>query len=374
MIVNCGGGPSALATENRVENVGTGGRDPLKRCATFFRSYYAREGMRPIRDHCCCPTYLIALAGPWICILGAVFVDDVVVQPLTDFIWIGGYPCSDDRLKAMARILASLGAGIAELRQFYTNLSLHDSQEDPQLFYPFIRQYTVGGQVVKFSYQDYLTQKTPEHAKAMFLATTETEDGRKPRRQIVVKFVQRYNAEAHRLLATAGLAPEIFYSPTEHPDLVGLTMVVMEFIDGKPAHQHCGSLQLPPSISDQLKKALEILHENNFVFGDFRYPNIMITKDGRVRLIDFDWCGVHGEDTYPVSLNDARDAANGIDWHPGVERGGEMRKEHDSFMLKRMTPRLNWPPATTSISQTRLGKRKERALDDEEGEDIQSKV
>ncbi|KAH9058919.1 hypothetical protein EDB83DRAFT_2520665 [Lactarius deliciosus] len=295
MIVNCGGGLSALAADNRVENVGTGGRDPLKRCTTFFRSYYARGGMRPIRDHCCCPTYLIALAGSWICILGAVFVDDVVVQPLTDFIWLGGYPCSDDRLQSMTRILASLGAGIAELRQFYTNLSLHDSQEDPQRFYPFIRQYTVGGQVVKFSYQDYLTQKTPEHAKAMFLATTETEDGREPRRQIVVKFVQRYNADAHRLLATAGLAPKKFYSPTEHPDLAGLTMVAMEFVDGKPAHQHCGSLQLPPSISDQLKKPLEILHENNFVFGDFRHPNIMITKDGRVRLIDFDWCGVHGE-------------------------------------------------------------------------------
>ncbi|KAH8983286.1 hypothetical protein EDB92DRAFT_1803926 [Lactarius akahatsu] len=374
MIVNCGGGLSALAAENRAENkIGTGGHDPLKRCTTFFRSYYAREGMKPIRDHCCCPTYLIALAGHWICILGAVFVDDVVVQPLTDFIWIGGYSCSDDRLKSMTRILASLGAGIAELRQFYMNLSFHDSQEDPQRFYPFIRQYTLGGQVVKFSYQDYLTQKTPEHAKAMFLATTETEDGREPRRQIVVKFVERYNAEAHRLLATAGLAPEIFYSPTEHPDLAGLTMVVMEFVDGKTACQLYSSLRLPPSISDQLKKALEILHENNFVFGDFRHPNIMITKDDRVRLIDFDWCGVHGEDTYPASLNDNRDEANGINWHPGVERGGEMMKEHDSFMLEGMTPRFVRPPATAPISDARLGKRKARALDDEEDETIRNK-
>ncbi|KAH9054714.1 hypothetical protein EDB87DRAFT_1426930 [Lactarius vividus] len=330
--------------------------------------------MRPIRDHCCCPTYLIALAGPWICILGAVFVDDVVVQPLTDFIWIGGYPCSDDRLKSMTRILASLGAGIVELRQFYTNLSLHDSQEDSQRFYPFIRQYSVGGRVVKFSYQDYLTQKTPEHAKAMFLATTETEDGREPRRQIVVKFVQRYNAEAHRLLAAADLAPEIFYSSTKDPDLAGLTMVVMEFIDGKTAYQLYGSRQLPPSISDQMKTALEILHESNFVFGDLRHPNIMITKGDRVRLIDFDWCGVHGEDTYPVSLNDGRDTANGIDWHPDVKRGGEMMKEHDSFMLETMTPQLDWPLATTSIPQTLLGKRKARAPDDEEDDTIQSKV
>ncbi|KAI9433209.1 hypothetical protein H4582DRAFT_1857134 [Lactarius indigo] len=165
----------------------------------------------------------------------------------------------------------------------------------------------------------------------MFLATTEIEDGREPRRLIVVKFVSRYNPGAHRLLAAAGLAPEIF----SDPDLAGLTIVVMEFIDGTTAHQLYGSRQLPPSNFNLTRKALEILHESNFVFGDFRYPNIMITKDDRVRLIDFDWCGVHGEDTYPISLNDARDTSNGINWPPRVKRGGKMMKEHDSFMLEK---------------------------------------
>ncbi|KAI9432392.1 hypothetical protein H4582DRAFT_1821207 [Lactarius indigo] len=169
----------------------------------------------------------------------------------------------------------------------------------------------------------------------MFLATTEIEDGREPRRLIVVKFVSRYNAGVHRLLAAAGLAPEIFYSSTEDPDLAGLTIVVIEFIDGTTAYQLYGSRQLPPSIFNLTRKALEILHKSNFVFGDFRYSNIMITKNDRVRLIDFDWCGVHGEDTYPVSLNDARDTSNGINWPPRVKSGGKMMKEHDSFMLEK---------------------------------------
>ncbi|KAI9460117.1 hypothetical protein BJY52DRAFT_1168714, partial [Lactarius psammicola] len=87
-----------------------------------FRSYYTRKEMDSFRNRCCCPSFLIAFTGPWICILGAVFVDHVVVQQLTDFIWIGGHPYDDDKLVSVTRILASLGAGITELRQFYGTL------------------------------------------------------------------------------------------------------------------------------------------------------------------------------------------------------------------------------------------------------------
>ncbi len=193
------------------------------------------------------------------CILGAVFIDHVVVERLTDFIWIGGDPYNDEELKSVTRILASLGTGIAELKEFYNN-SKHDPPQDPQRFFPFIRHYSVGEHVLRFSYRDYLMPKTPEGPSRAIFQAIETES----RREIVVKFVQRYNAEAHRLLASADRAPE------------------------------------------------------------------------RVLLIDFDWCGVHEEHTYPVSLNDARDMTNSINWHPDVKRGGRMMKEHDSFMLKRM--------------------------------------
>src|SRR6266702_62076 len=334
--------------------------------------------MNPIRDRCCCPAFLIALAGPWMCILGAVFVDHVVVQQITDFIWIGGHPYNDDKLQSVTRILAALGTGIAELREFYKALSLRGSQQDPQRFFPFIRQYSVGEHVINFSYQGYLLQNTPESPpRPMFFAITETEVGRKSRREIVVKFVQRYNAKAHRLLATAHCAPELLYCSKEDPnpvDLAGLIMVVTKYIDGKTAHRLYGNEPLPPTIFDQVKKALGTLHERNIVFGDLRYSNIMVTADERVQFIDFDWCGEHEKDTYPVSLNDARDTTNSINWHSDVKRGGKMAKEHDIFMLNSMRPRsdstsLHDPSlATTSIQyrrQIRLGKRKTR---DEENE------
>ncbi|KAH9175906.1 hypothetical protein EDB89DRAFT_1942580 [Lactarius sanguifluus] len=117
---------SSLALVTLIANkneVGTYGCDPLHQCALCFRSCYARK-MRPIRDSCCCPSFLIAPAGPWMCILGAVFVDNVVIQQLTDFLWIGGHPYDDDRLESVTHILTSLGTGITELREFYKKLSL----------------------------------------------------------------------------------------------------------------------------------------------------------------------------------------------------------------------------------------------------------
>jgi hypothetical protein len=36
-----------------------------------------------------CPTFLVASAGPWIVILGAVITDGVIVQRLTDYVWVG---------------------------------------------------------------------------------------------------------------------------------------------------------------------------------------------------------------------------------------------------------------------------------------------
>lgn len=59
-----------------------------------------------------------------------------------------------------------------------------------------------------------------------------------------------------------------------------------------------GIEQLPQPIFNQVEEALQVLHAENMVFAGLRPPNIMITKDEqRVQLIDFDWCGVHKEDT-----------------------------------------------------------------------------
>ncbi|KAH9004562.1 hypothetical protein EDB86DRAFT_2771463, partial [Lactarius hatsudake] len=227
----CGSVKALVVVKEDKNEIGTGGCDPSHQCSMGYRSYCAQKKMKPIRECCCCPSFLIAIAGPWMCILGAVYVEYPIVQQLTDFIWIGGHPYDNHKLKSVTRILASLGTGIAELKEFYKKLPrLYNSQR----FFPFVRHYSVEGRVVEFSYMTYLfpnTLDTPQSpSKAIFRATAETEVGR---RNIIVKFTQRYNAEAHRHLATEHLAPELLYCSEDDPDsadLAGLIMVVMEDI------------------------------------------------------------------------------------------------------------------------------------------------
>jgi hypothetical protein len=151
-----------------------------------------------------------------------------------------------------------------------------------------------------------------------------------------VKFVQTYNATAHRLLAAAGRAPELLYCSMEDCEseyLGGLIMVVMGYLDGKTAQKRYKGKGLLPRAFEQVEKVVLTLHGEDIVFGDLCLPNIVVMDEGKVMLIDFDWCRRHGVGTYPVSLNDNRDEDKGIDWHPDVKTGGRMMKEHDFYRL-----------------------------------------
>jgi len=140
------------------------------------------------------------------------------------------------------------------------------------------------------------------------------------------------------VVAEVGLAPEIFYCSTEDEKseyMGGLVMVVMEYVGGvKTVQERYGGKRLPGMVYREVKKAMEVLHGDGLVFGDWRGPNILVEENGRVWLVDFDWCGEDGVGRYPVSLNDGRKGEGRIKWHEGVERGGLMKKEHDLFRLE----------------------------------------
>jgi len=78
------------------------------------------------------------------------------------------------------------------------------------------------------------------------------------------------------------------------------------------------------------------LHQADYVFGDLRGPNVMITKNNEVMFIDFDMVGKHGESTYPIMMSPS------IQWADGVADGlCVMLKEHDLEMLKRLVPGMS---------------------------------
>jgi hypothetical protein len=289
-------------------------------CNCFVNLYLLGDA---IRNSCHCPSIILAIAGPWLCVIGGVYVQKAVIQPLTDYIWLGGDNFNEDRLLFASRLFTALKSAISTLRSYYSalgqGLSNPVSQNPISDAFPFITEY--GSK--KFT---YVSRLAPDYSnKLVYKAELDNEH-----RMVVVKFVSTYHAQAHRILAKRRLALTLHYASTddaEAPKYGGKCMIVMDFVEGEPA---VGSLS--EDQFEQVNEAIQLLHSHDFVFGDLRPPNILITDDDTAMLIDFDWCGKAEEAQYPANLNTADD----IVWPPGVEPDSVMRKEHDIFMLQKL--------------------------------------
>lgn len=248
-------------------------------------------------------------------------------QPLTDYIWLGGDPSYEERIRTTTRIFMALTTSLSELHEFYTVLDVSTPKPVDSCM-PYI--HSINGQTLDFQ---YLGRLMPENRRqAVFEA--HTPNGEK----LVVKFIQRYNAAAHQLLASHGLAPTLRYA---EPCSGGWMMVVMDFVMGKNAHSRFSNSRLPKDLVDRVRKALDLLHGEGFVFGDLRVGNIMVTqgqksRDGiatdelGVMLVDFDWCVEAEVSRYPLTLNDT----GTIEWPAGVERNSVMYPKHDLDLLE----------------------------------------
>jgi hypothetical protein len=56
----------------------------------------------------------------------------------------------------------------------------------------------------------------------------------------------------------------------------------------------------------------------------------MITKNEEVKLIDFDWAGIHGQSQYPLLISSS------LVWPGGVEGFSIMETRHDDIMFTKL--------------------------------------
>ncbi|QRW11351.1 kinase domain protein [Ceratobasidium sp. AG-Ba] len=314
-----------LIMEARNE-IGTGDSDPSIQCAESYARYWSDGTLDTIRGTSCCPSFILAIAGPWMCILGAVYLDKIVVHPLTDMMWMGRQVHEIDRLCHLTRTFCALRDGIQNLIQYYESLPTQ-YEEIPGRFFPYINRFHhPNGDEVLFDYFEVLAELP---ARPVFRARTRGT----PEQLIVVKFVRDYNSTAHHLLAEHGFAPNDSVNFLD----CGFRMIVMEsisapdlftYLKNRPTDYPTSDIQ---AIRGDISSALSILHAENMVFGDLRAPNVLVVQREQGvggMLIDFDWCSIHSKGRYPLSLNSAINM-----WADGVTRGGLMDKKHDDYML-----------------------------------------
>jgi serine/threonine protein kinase len=256
------------------------------------------------------------MAGPWICIAGAVYLEKPVIAPLTDYISLMETYDTNHKHR-IARLFQAFSNGINNLKAFYQQ-NIPAASSNLEFLYPFPCQYVDGQSTVRFSYIEPLKVDSVKHWKAR---NTEGKD-------IVIKFTQRYNEAAHKLCATKNMAPQLLYVGKE---VYGWCMVVMEYIDGVTLSQANLTRDVYLEVLEKVEEAIKILHENNIVFGDLRPPNIMVQQNGGnpcVKLIDFDWAGRDQVDCYPPFMNHVH-----IKWPEGASDGKILQKKHDLVML-----------------------------------------
>ncbi|KAF5386518.1 hypothetical protein D9757_005878 [Collybiopsis confluens] len=321
---------ASTVTEVKAE-MGSGGSDPSTQLALSYARFYCRHERARIRELCSCPTFLIGLAGPWIVVMGAILTSRPIVQRLVPYEWLGRSRLFDDRqVHRIARLLYALRLSVVELNEYYTKLRQPDVRPGcihPR-FCPSITSFSIDKTRIPFVYDRPLEDS---HACIIFKVTrTDTQT------PVVIKFVRQYGCDAHRLMAANGMAPKLL----SHTPLGGcydeLSVVAMEFVQGKTLEDvYDPSQPLPAPVKNRIREALDILAEGGFVFGDLRRPNVMLA-DGeeplgeRIRFIDFDWAAKDGEMRYPFDLADV------VRWPSGASEHAWITREHQESMFRHL--------------------------------------
>jgi serine/threonine protein kinase len=263
-------------------------------------------------------------------VLGAVITDGVIVQRLTNSVWVGlDSVLNESQIADVAKVFWALRTSLGKLKSYYEGVNPTDDLPAASRYFPSITAYYDGNELVEFDYIGFL-EDGPDCITLHAQTRTMSQD-------IVVKFVDRYGEKAHRLLADADLAPKLLYCGSPHlkddqPTYQSISMVVMEYVDGDTLAKAKRTMDegTIETVRSEVRRALELLHDNGLVFADLRPPNVMITKDGKVKLIDFNWPGEEGQAKYPSLMS------KGIAWPEGVEALTVMRREHDLDMLNKL--------------------------------------
>ncbi|KAF8623060.1 hypothetical protein AX15_006528 [Amanita polypyramis BW_CC] len=304
--------------------------DALLQAVVDYSKIVSRQKFKRFREFCNFPIVFVGATANRLEISVAVCVGPIYVTKLLTLDLSLGFHASDNIIR-LARVFGALSRCREDLKNYYDRVRNLDF---PRLscLYPSPTPLSPSKSLPQLTYKQFLSRAGQPTAlvdlgdatTTMYTATLgDTNE------EVIVKFTARYNKVAHRLLAMAKLAPKLHFCDRVIGDLY---MVIMERVNGKSIWQlQEEKIPLPATISEEVGKAIRLLHENNIVFGDLRDPNILYDEiEGRIVLVDFDWPGQDGESRYPATLNPSNA------WEEEVSPYSIMRKAHDLWQVERL--------------------------------------
>ncbi|EGO20791.1 hypothetical protein SERLADRAFT_477272 [Serpula lacrymans var. lacrymans S7.9] len=316
------------------------GGDPFVQSLADYSKIVSDPQLAHFQGSCNFPVLLLGLSGNRIEIGVAVCVGSIYASRLVAFNITPGFHLSENIIHA-ARIFRCLSSCRAALAAHYR--AVQGNHVTIAAIYP--DPTSVSGNALPCLTYHGVLLRTGEHVStsladlevgttALYRATlgdAATPDGAT---EVVVKFASRYGKAAHRLLSDAKLAPKLHWC---EPIIGGLFMVVMDHLeDGASIWRLRNSSRpkpVPEAVLRDVKRALKLLHENRFVFGDLRDTNVVSSKEQGF-LVDFDWAGKEGEDRYPAALNENNK------WHAEVRAHAVMSKAHDDYQFEQLEAQL----------------------------------
>ena len=320
----------------------------------------------------CCPTLALSISGGRVHVW-LMYVTDKVYGSELFSIHLGGHDFEDtpNEIKRRAAMFQILRNAANDLCDFYANIHggamLHGFPHlfpQPALLLRGVRSQPNAAHLTLAGLDLIITDNVyspgfPEDEDArlsVFKGVIGSSLGRYYT-NVYIKFVaSTYGENVHRLLAEKGWAPTLRWCG----EIVeGKTMVVMDAVlrAHTPQPRNAQDIKL---VEEKVGAIVEYLHDNDFVHGDLRAPNILI-RDGKaagdVLLIDFDWSERVGVARYPRALNP------NIKWPDKVERlrRSFITKKDDTDMLQITLEELRNPKKSiTAIKEEERPSKRQR--------------
>ena len=146
------------------------------------------------------------------------------------------------------------------------------------------------------------------------------------------EFVRRFNVEAQ---AAASLTHPNIVSIFDVGESGSLHYIVMEYVEGQTLKEYIDEKHELPwreavNIAMQIAKGLEVAHKNSIVHRDIKPHNIMITKDGNIKVTDFGIARANSQKTMTVE----KTAIGSVHYiSPEQAKGGFIDHRSDLYSL-----------------------------------------